>query len=222
MNIFKLGRKKEETKYAGSSRRSSAAMIDMWIVLTLRVIVMQILGTLWLNYEIVKFMDAFKEKFGTESVKNTREHIDFVLQSPIFYYSLFFYFIILMIGAFYHAYLNSSAWKATIGKRLLKIVMVKENEQPLSMKRAFGHYFLSILPFAYIFYLVNYQLRHELTFYQTVTASETNLFFGIVFVLWVQIHLFTKRKTTAYDLICNTVQLNGRTGAKFPWSKNEN
>jgi hypothetical protein len=68
---------KEEPKYASSFRRSTAATIDIWLVLLLRVAFMQTLGTLWLNSEILKFIQEFNEKFGTESIKNTPEHIDF-------------------------------------------------------------------------------------------------------------------------------------------------
>ena len=42
-----------------------------------------------------------------------------------------------------------------------------------------------------------------------------------MFILWVQIHFFTKRKTTAYDLICDTILVKGRTSARLPWHKIE-
>ena len=203
---------KEEQKYASSFRRSTAATIDIWLVLLLRVAFMQTLGTLWLNSEILKFIQEFNEKFGTESIKNTPEHID---------YGLLFYAIVILFGALYHALLNSSAWQATIGKRLMKIIIVKEpDESRISFQRAMAHYFLSVLPFAFIFYLMGYQIQHNLNFIQTITASELNVFFGIMFVLWLQIHIFTKKKITAYDMICSTVFLYGRTACKFPWSKN--
>ena len=212
---------KEEQKYASSFRRSTAATIDIWLVLLLRVAFMQILGTLWLNSEILKFIQEFDEKFGTESIKNTPEHINFIVHHRIFFYSLFFYAIVILVGALYHALLNSSAWQATIGKRLMKIIIVKEEgESRISFQRAMAHYFLSVLPFAFIFYLMGYQIQHNLNFIQTITATEFNVFFGIIFMLWVQIHIFTKKKTTAYDMICSTVFLYGRTACKFPWSKN--
>ncbi len=220
MNIEKfLGKTSVVEKYASSFRRSIAAGIDIWIVLFLRVIVMQTLGTLWINQAVINFMQEFKDHFGTETIKNTPEHIDFILNNSIFFSALTFYAIVILVGTFYHAGLNASAWQGTIGKRLLKIVMVKNEDSKISFGLGMGHYFLSVLPFAYIFYLVSYQLRSDLTFFQVVTASEANVFFGITFVIWVQIHLFTKRKTTAYDLICRTFLLNAKTTAKWPWSK---
>jgi uncharacterized RDD family membrane protein YckC len=216
MNIFK--KKPEDEKYAGSFRRSTAAAIDMWIVLFLRVFVMQILGAVWLNSAIINFMDEFREYFGTETIKNTPEHIDFILNNRIFFYALLFYSIVILVGAFYHAFLNSSAWKGTIGKRLMKITIVENEDKKISFTKGLAHYFLSVLPFAYILYLISYQVRYNQTFFQTVMASEVNVFFGISFLIWLQIHMFTKRKTTAYDLICKTVLVNQRTAAKWPWS----
>lgn len=213
--------KLEKKKYASSSRRSGAAMIDIWIVLFLRIIVMQTLGTFWLNNQIIIFMQDFNEHFGTATIKNTPEHIEFIVSNRIFIYALLFYAIVILVGAFYHSYLNSSAWRATIGKRITKIMIVREeDDSKITFKRGMAHYFLSVLPFAFIFYLMSYQIHHNLNFFQTVTASELNVFLGISFILWVQIHIFTRKKTTAYDMICNTVLINGRTEAKYPWRKN--
>lgn len=218
MNIFK-SKKEVNKKFASSSRRTTAAAIDVWIVLFLRIFVMQLLGSLWLNHAIMEFMAEFSEKFGTETFKNNPEHIDFIVHNRIFFYILLSYFIVIMVGALYHAYLNSSAWQGTIGKRLTKIIIVNGVENKITFKRALLHYFLSVLPFAYILYLATFQISNNLSFYQAVTASELNIFFGVVFIFWVQIHLFTKNKTTAYDMICNTTFLNGKTTAKWPWNK---
>jgi len=209
----------EEIKYASSFRRSSAITIDIWIVMFLRVIVMQVLGALWLNNEVINFTKDLNEKFGTETVKNVPEHLDFVIHHRIFLCSLIFYSIVIFIGAIYHAYLNSSAWQGTIGKRLTKIMIVKNDSSRISFGCGMRHYFLSILPFAFIIYLISYQLRNKLTFLQAITASELHVFFGIMFIIWVQIHLFTKKKVTAYDMICKTVFIIGKTTAKWPWTK---
>lgn len=217
MNIFKKAPANE--KYVGPFRRSAAATIDLWIVLILRVIVMQILGTIWLNQAISNFLEDFKNQFGTETVKNTPEHIDFIIHHRIFIYALMFYAIIILVGAAYHAYLNSSSWRGTIGKRLMKMVITTENDLQISFNRGMMHYFLSVLPFAYLIFLISFQVRNNLTFYQAITASQTNIFFGIVFLIWIQIHLFTKKRTTAYDMICNTIVVSGRVVAKWPWTK---
>jgi uncharacterized RDD family membrane protein YckC len=221
MNIKNfLNQTSANKKYATSFCRSSAAAIDLWIVLFLRIAIMQLLGVLWLNGKILKFMQEFNDHFGAQSIKNTPEHIDFIVHNRIFFYALIFYAIVIFVGALYHALLNSSSWQATIGKRLLKITIVKEDDNSgITFTRGLAHYFLCVLPFAFVLYLISYQIRNDLSFFQAITASPTNVFFGIMFVIWIQIHLFTKNKTTAYDMICKTVLIKNKTSAKFPWSK---
>ena len=217
MNIFK--KNPEDEKYVGAMRRGLAVTIDVWIVLVLRIIFMEFLGRVWMNQQLINFFQEFQEKFGTETIKDVPEHIDFIIHHPIFIQSLIFYFLVVMIGAIYHAYLNSSNWNGTIGKRIMKIMIITENSLKISFKRGILHYFLSVLPFAYLIYLTSYQVRHDVGFYQALTASDLNVLLGLIFVLWVQIHLFTKKRTTAYDLICHTVIVNGKTPYKWPWSK---
>ncbi len=205
--------------YASSFRRSCAAGIDMTIVLLLRALTAQALGMLFVTQALQDFLTEFREKFGTEFAKNNADHIAFITHHKIFFIVLAFYAIVIFVGALYHALLNSSAWQGTIGKRLMRIAIVGEDDSRINFNTALSHYFLSILPFIYIIYIILFQLKNNLTFFQTVTASDINAFLGILFLLWTQIHLFTKRKTTAYDLICKTTTVNKKiTEAKFPWS----
>ncbi len=222
MNIEKFINPSADTNksmYAGSFKRSFAAMIDVTIVLVIRVITAQILGMLIVNRELQKFLVEFRDYFGTEFVKNNPSHIDYVLHHRIFIVVLLFYTAVIFIGALYHSLLNSSSWQATIGKRLNNIVIEKENGSRISFNVALAHYFLSVIPFVFIMYLIAYQVSHDVTFFVAVTASPLNVFFGVLFLLWTQIQSFTKRKTTAYDLICKTVLVNKRTSAKLPWEK---
>jgi len=180
---------------------------------------MNLLGKFWLEKKFITFRADFIAQFGTETPKNTTEHVNFVIHSEAFICTVIFALIVILVGAFYHAYFNSSAWQGTVGKRLMKIIIVKENEEKISFWRATSHYTLSILPFVFIAYLIGYKVSHQIPFFQTITASEFNIFLSIIFAGWIQIHLFTKKKTTAYDLICSTLLINGKTAAKFPWSK---
>jgi uncharacterized RDD family membrane protein YckC len=220
MNILKQETIQIDKKLlVNSTRRSIASAIDTAIVLMIRIFFVETLGRMWIEPILLKFNNDFKEKFGTQTPKRTPEHIEFMYQSDLFSHLLMLFFCVLMIGTIYHSYLNSSAWRATIGKRLMKIAIVKNNLMALSFKRALLHYFLSIIPFFYIFYIFSYQMKYNIELYQAITASFENILCGIVFMLWIQIHLFTKNKTTAYDLICNTVFINKVFDAKKPWSK---
>lgn len=219
MNISRFLYKQKDNKYATPFRRGFAAVIDVWITMFLRAVFAQIVAFLFMNQALYDFKNDFMAEFSTSIPKYIPQHLDFFFHHRFFYYLLVFYSSIILIGAIYHAYLNSSAWNGTVGKRLMKIIITTENELPITFNRALFHYFLSTLPFVFMFYLVAYQVKNNLTFYQAIIASDFNIIFGILFVFWVQIHLFTKRKTTAYDLIANTVVINGKTAAKWPWHK---
>ncbi|GDX35776.1 hypothetical protein LBMAG18_02870 [Alphaproteobacteria bacterium] len=209
----------KQSNLVGSFKRSIAGAIDSVIVLIGRIFFAETFGKNYLEPSILSFKNEFKEKFGTDTPKNTPEHLEFLYQHEVFSKTMILMFMILMIGAIYHAYLNSSSWQGTIGKRTMGFTIIKQNNLPLSFFRALLHYFLSILPFIYIFYLFSYQLKYNIDLYQAITANEINILFGIIFTLWVQIHAFTKNKTTAYDLICNTICIYNITNAKMPWSK---
>ena len=208
------------SNYASSFRRGAAATIDIWLVLMLRVILGELLGKIWLERVMINFMKDFNDKFGTETLKNTPEHITFFVHSTLSFCIIIFLAFLILIGAVYHAYLNSSAWKGSVGKRLVNIMIVSGEEgSQITFGRALAHYFLSIMPFVFIVYIVAFQVQNNTTFFQTLIGSKVNLVCGIIFLLWVQIQAFTKKKMTAYDMICKTFLINGRTEAKFPWSK---
>ncbi len=221
MNIkkFFFSDKKETQIYAKTSRRGSSAAVDAAIVLLLRIFVAQVLGLTFVNPALIKFLEEFKEKFGTETVKNVPEHIDFIMHHNILIVILLFYSAVILVGALYYAFFNSSAWRATIGKRIFGIVIEKENGAAIGFWLALCHYFLSILPFAFITYLLIYKMSYNISFFSAIVSSPLNATLGVIFLLWTQIHSFTKKRTTAYDIICKTVLVNKKTAAKFPWSK---
>ena len=205
--------------FVGSIKRSLASAIDAIIVLILRIIFVETIGKTWITPILLNFNQEFKDKFGTETPKRTPEHLEFIYQHPLSKNLLIMFLIVFLIGAIYHSYLNSSAWRATIGKRIMGIVIVKKNFLPLSFYRAVLHYFLSLLPFVYIFYILSYQIKYNVDINQAISGSFGNIFFGIIFMLWLQIQTLTKQKTTAYDLICNTIFIHHKTSAKWPWKK---
>ncbi len=211
--------KPSEEKYAGSFRRSTASLIDIWIVMFLRAATMHLLGKFWLEAKFLTLKQDFITNFGTDTPKNTPEHINFIMNSDAFFCLVISILIVILVGAIYHAYFNSSAWNATIGKRIMKIMILKESGLKISFLRAISHYFLSILPFIFITYLLSFKAQNQISFYNAIAASELNVFLTLLFIIWMQIHLFTKKKTTVYDMICNTVLVGGRSSSKFPWSK---
>jgi len=224
MFINPLLRRQDVSKnYPSSIRRAISSGIDMWIVLFIRACFMQLLFNLWIKDVILSFKDEFYQKFGTSILKENPEHMYFLINHSAFKQTFVFYLLVILVGALYYAYFNSSYWQASIGKRICKIMLIKENDnvenKKLGFLRAFFHYILSLLPFIFVMYIILYMKMHGANFYNAITASHANIFCGILFILWTQIHVFTKKRNTAYDMICKTVMVVGKTDKKFPWSK---
>ena len=211
----------EKSKHPNPFKRGLSGGIDMIIVLMIRVMTIETLSYFWYHNQMIKFSQEFADKFGTQIAKRTPEHISYILHHSFFTSTLIFISLTILSGLAYYAYFNSSAWQATIGKRIMKIQMVRIDEKLINFQLATYHYILSILPFAYVLYLIVYVQRHQVTFFEAVTSSRINLFLGIIFLVWTQIQLFTRKKVTAYDLICKTLLINTRTSFKYPWSKNK-
>lgn len=208
-----------QIKYASFFQRSIATGVDVLIVVFIRFLIMATLGELWLKHEILKFQDEFATKFGGDFFKESPEHIQFFMNHKLFIYTIIFYSIVIFAGACYYAYLHSSSWQATVGKRLMKLILIKNNELPISFKRGLLYYLLSILPYLYVIYIISYGLKYNLDILHAITANFINISATFLFVIWIQSYHFTKRKVTMYDLICNTNVIEGIVGKKFPWHK---
>lgn len=212
---------KSQDIYVSSFRRGTAAAIDVLIVAFLRILFAQINGILWFNDQILQFMDEFKAKFGTEIIGRSPEHVEFLIHHSIVKAAMIFYLLIVLVGAFYHALLNSSSWCATIGKRIMNVVLVRNEGKRLTILNGFGHYFLSIVPWVFMLYIMIYQSYHGNTIYESINGNLFNLIFGIISVMWVNIHLITRKKITVQDMIMETTMAEGKIGGAYPrWSRN--
>ncbi len=207
----------DNIKFASPFKRSFASSIDMFATLLLRMFALQILGEFWIKNVIANFMLEFKEHFGTEFIKGNQEHMSFLVHHSAFMQILSLYIIIILVGAFYHIYFNSSSWQATPGKRIMNIIMIKEDGKKVNFSLAFSHYFLALLPCIYLIYILIFVVMNKMTFFHAIMATGANMVFGIIFIAWVQISYFTKKKSTMYDLICKTIFIEGRSSTKYPW-----
>lgn len=208
----------DEANSVGSFKRSIATAIDVFLVLFLRIFAMQILGVVWLNRQLQRLSDDFEAYFGTNEITDPGQLV-FIYNHDVFAQIVTFLILIFLVGALYHAYLNSSNWCATVGKRVLGFVVVDKKGQKVGFLAALLHYFLSLVPMVIIFYLVMFQLRLNLGFIEAITANFVNIILIFIAVSWVNIHIFTSRKVTFYDLLCGFVLVEAKTGHKFPWSK---
>lgn len=194
-----------EFKYAGSFRRSAAAAIDMFIANLIRMFFFAILGELWIKKLLINFWADFKTKFNSDIIGNDPEKIQFLIANPLFKSTLLFCFIVFISGALYYIILNQSKWRATVGKKLMKIIIINKNGEKLTFLESLSHYLLSIVPWLFVFYIFTYQMMHGINLYKAITENIFNLIFGLITLAWLQVHMVTKKKTTAADLICKTI-----------------
>jgi len=198
----------QKSKYAGSLRRSFASGIDMLIANAARMIVFTMLGKLLIEKQLINFGVSFKAKFDSNVIGTDPEKIRFLMEHQVFKVALFSLLIVFLVGALYHTLFNCSKLQATIGKRLMGLAIVKNNGEGLTFFESLSHYFLSIVPGFFVLYIITYQTMHQINIYNAITDNSFNLIFGLITVFWLQIHLFTKKKTTVPDLICQTIVIN--------------
>ena len=205
--------------YATSTQRLVSSSIDIFIVFLLRFFFMALLGELWLKNIIIQFEEDFTAKFSTPFLQQNADHVGFFRNHELFSSLIIFYLIIVAVGAFYYAYLHSSTWQATIGKRVINIKAIKLNGMTIGFKRALLYYFLSIMPFIYAMYIMAYVAAYNISLINAVTHSFTNIILTIIFVAWLQAQYFTKNKSTIYDIICRVIVAEGKIDKKYPWYK---
>lgn len=203
----------------GSLKRTIAIAIDSLILLFIRAVLLQIYISLRLVDSLNNFLFDFKNEFGVETPKRVPEHVKFIVNHPIFIEVLLLILAIIAVGALYHGYLNSSKWRATIGKRFMNIMMVSKNGEKLSFLKCASHYLLSLLPFFYVILLGVYSNKNQLSIYDSITGSKVNLILGLLFIIWTQIGFFTKGKSMICDIILKTSMIEGKISAKFPWKR---
>lgn len=195
----------KESQYVGSFRRGFASSIDMLIANFARMIVLMILGKLFIEKQLINFRGDFKAKFDSNIIGTDPEKIRFLMEHQVFKTTLISLLIIFLVGAFYHILFNCSKWRATIGKKLMGIVIVKRNGEGLTFFESLSHYFLSIVPWFFVLYITIYQSMHQINIYDAIIGNVFNLIFGLITVFWLQTQLITKKRTTIPDLICQTI-----------------
>ena len=209
----------EQTSPIGIFRRGFATMIDVFISGFIRVLSAQILWNIWLKGEIENFYIDFENKFNTNIIGGDLTHINFMIHPQVTKSAIIFALLIFLVGALYHAFLDSSPWRTTIGKRLMKIIVLTEDGKRLSFLRALIRYCLSVVPWIFMIHIVIYTGYNKLSLYNALTQNHANLFFGIITMIWIQIPIVTKKKITTHDLLCETVLQQGDFKPLFKRSK---
>ncbi len=195
--------------------KSFATMLDFILILPIRIFIVSV----YLQPKITIFLQDFSAKFGSEIKEQTPEHLQFFAQHPIYLQLIFSIFIFISLGAIYNVYFHSSNWQATIGKRLLKIIVNNKNNQKISILHSLKYYFISNLGIIYATFLLMHFAKYKLDIHQLITNNLYFLVGGLFLIFSFYYGLFSKQKLSFLDLLADVRFQSGRTNSKFPWSK---
>jgi uncharacterized RDD family membrane protein YckC len=210
----------EPKNYATITKKSLAGFIDFFIVLFLRACFLQILNDFYLSKLFYNFLNDFENKFGTREPKGTHEHVSFVLHHPIFIYSLIIIIFVLLIGAIYYSYFNSSSWQATIGKRIAKIIVVNKNSEKISFSTALYHYLLNLIPIIFLILVLIYSQKNKYNIYATFSKNQFLTICGFLVLVASNCSFLNKKKLNFFDYLLKIEFHQGKTQSKMPWTKN--
>ncbi|MBM3590096.1 MAG: RDD family protein [Alphaproteobacteria bacterium] len=205
----------DQKKYASLTRRTTATLIDVHITLIIRAIFMQIVFSTFFYRIVNDFINDLDTKFGTRTPKNTPEHISFLINHPIFIYTILFVLTTILLGAFYHAYFNSSNWQATIGKRIMGII-ISQNNSRISFSTGLFHYLLSIIPYLFVIFLIYYIKRYNYQIYEVFTQKKSVAVVGILILIANHLSVLNKKRINFFDYLAKVEFIQTKTPYKFP------
>lgn len=209
----------EYTNYATPTKRSLSGIIDCFIVLILRACFLQTLNNIYVSEFINNFINEFEQQFGTRTPKGTVEHIEFIMNHSIFIYGLIIIFITILIGGIYYAYFNSSNWQATIGKRIIGVMVVNKDGEKISFNTGICHYFLTLTPIIFIVFVFIYAQKNKIEIYEVFSKNHALLITGFLFLLANHAGSFNRKKINFFDYLMKIEFHLGRTTPKTPWTR---
>lgn len=209
-----------ELKVASVFKRGLAGIIDIHITVILMAIYLEIIFRSFYINKYYDFIVKFEETFGTKTPKNTPDHLEFIFHHEIFLWTIIVFISTIFIGAIYHAYFNSSFWQATIGKRIMKIIITNNLQQKITFGQGIFHYFLSLIPYFFIAFLVFYARKNNISIFETFNSSPKILALGIFFLAINQVNIFNKKKINFFDYIAKIEFYKSKTHFSYPWNSN--
>lgn len=210
----------DEILDASPIRRSLATVIDIAIVLFVRVIFAQILALLWISERLMQLSEDYKNFFGTDVIDST-DKAAFIQSHPVFGEFMMFVMILILVGSLYYAYMHSSRYHATAGKRLMGVEILNMDYSKLSFAKAFLCYYFSLLPIIYATYIMTYTYSMKTNLISAMFANVYNGLFTVTIIALAAFFSSGLRRHMGSDLVLQIVYLNNKTKAKYPWSRNE-
>ena len=206
----------DEISDAGTLRRTAATTIDILIVFFIRVFFAQILAIFWISERLVLLSEDFKNFFGTEVI-DSPDKVAFIQSHPVFSDFMIFIAIVTIIGSVYYAYMHSSSYHATIGKRLMKVEVLNMNYTKLSFHKSILIYCFSLIPIIYGAYIMVYTYSAKISLITSMFHNIYNIIFTLIIIALSTSFSSGLRKLMGFDIVLKIVYLRNKTNAKYPW-----
>ncbi len=211
----------DEIADAGAFRRSFATMIDIFIVFFVRMFFAQILASFWLSDRLALLAQDYKNFFDTEVI-DSPDKVAFIQSHPVFDDILIFIAILTVIGSIYYAYLHSSNYHATIGKRLMKVEVLNLDYSKISFFKAFLIYYFSLVPIIYATYILSYTYSAKVSLMAGMFHNIYNIIFTLIIIALSATFSSGLRRHMGFDIVLKIVYLNNKTDSKYPWKSKDN
>ena len=198
----------DDIKYASPLKRSIAFNIDVMITIFIRVISFQILAFFTISEEVNLLREEIQGAIdsGILNENDQQSFFNFVYNSQYFQeimkYIPTILLIIFIIGGIYYPIMETSKKCSTIGKRIMKIVVIDKNGKKLTFIQSLFRYLINFIPLIMLFYIVS-----------KISVKSFDLFTILIcFVtfFWYHISSFNKEKSTLTDMLSNSIAIEGK------------
>lgn len=204
---FLTKQKQQKQNFASPTKRFLAYSIDVFVVNFCRYLILLMFLSLWFNktVELAKQEYLYLANQGIYDMSANKDFWEYFFSHSIFVEFLFILSVISISGALYWIILPVTKWQGTLGKYLLKISIVTENNKPLTLKKAIYRYFVGLIPWGFHLIVV------ISVFNRNIAAL---LICMVIVVLWYDPSIFRSSRKTIHDLICKTKVCNRKKQIK--------
>lgn len=184
--------------------RFIAFLMDSFFVYFFRFVYINLSLKFWLFEYILDFGKKYKLLFGKFDFSSmTSVELQFFLKSDLFKQLWYFVIGIFLISVIYNLLLLSTKWSATIGQRIMGLIVVKSNNEKINFFHKLFRSVLVVLPWFFVSTLFFYKILSEFGF--AASIDKVTFVVGIlIFVSWYDLIFITKNKVVFHDYLSFT------------------
>lgn len=198
---FLKQQKQQKENLASPSKRFLAYSVDIFIVNFCRYLILLLFSAIWFG----KTIDLAKHEYfalanqGLYDVNSSADFWKYFFSHNIFIESIFILSIMAISGALYWIIMPTTKYQGTLGKFLLKLKIVTEDNKKLTLTQSAYRYLIALIPWGF----------HAIVILSIFTKNVGLLLFSMIIVtIWYDPSIFRSSKKAIHDLICKTKVCN--------------